>query len=123
MLDKLLELILAKAKLLNELTSCTKFMCFLMSVKLTVNQNKLSAYDIMKNILKLDNAEGQKIRLIGGPREFRANECFNFNSAGSDLTVVPTELTFYGIYLPIKQWSDFDVYKPESLEEQLKQVS
>lgn len=97
--DKLLELIIAKPKFLSELNSCTKFMCFLTSIKLTVSSNKVSAYDIMKNILKLDHEEGQKIRLLGGPREFTANLCLNL----MELTVaLPHELTFYGMYLPIK---------------------
>ena len=60
LLDKLLELYIAKRELLDGLKSLTRFACMLKTVKITVNNCEISCYEIFRHMLKFD-----EIPLIG----------------------------------------------------------
>ena len=53
--DKLLEMYIARRNLLKELDSCTKFICLLNSIKVSIESKELSWYQIYNQMLNLRN--------------------------------------------------------------------
>ena len=106
-LNKLLELQLKNRPILDELDSCTKYLCLLKSSKVWVGGKEVSSYQILKGLLGLSS-----IQFVGGPREppldALAQELI-------DLAVsTPDHQDFFGMFLPIRKWPNLVIFDPEN---------
>ena len=100
-------------KTLNNLNNCTMFVSLMQSVKVRVNGELISCYEIFKTMLGHDN-----IHLLNGPFEENVRKREELPESVRSLAIVrelaektPCFLTSFAIYLPIKKWSDFTVYE------------
>jgi hypothetical protein len=88
------------------------------SVKVRVNGEMISCYEIFKTMLGHEN-----IHLLNGPFEETVRKREEMPESVRSLAVVreladnlPCFLTSFAIYLPIKKWSDFTVYEKGDFE-------
>ena len=117
-LSKILEVFLASPKTLNLLTNCTMFVSLMVSVKVKVNGEILSCYEIFRTMLRHDD-----IHLLTGPFEEPVRKLEEMPESVRKLAVTqPLFLTCLGLFLPIRKWADFTVYEKGDFEHQLRKV-
>ena len=107
-LMKILEVLIAKPKVLNDfLTNCTMFENLMCSVRVRIQGHLISCYEIFRTMLKHD-------RLLGGCLEEPVRTLEEMPPELQELAVSEVHpYSSFGIFLPIKKWSAFNVYEKE----------
>ena len=91
------------------------FICLLQSIKVTLNEEELSCYEIFRVMLKNDN-----LHFLSNPYEEPVRQLSEMPDELQQLSVTnAANMSSLGFYLPIKKWSCFDVYEKETIEEQM----
>ena len=111
-LMKVLEVLLTKPRTLHRLTNCTMFVCFMSSVKVKVMGHMISCYEIFKTMLKHED-----IHLLTGAFEDPVRTLEQMPPEIQELAVENShDLASFGLFLPIKKWSNFTVYEKGTFE-------
>lgn len=118
-LMKVLEVFLTKPRTLNRLSNCTMFVCFMNSVKVRVQGHLITCYEIFKTLLRHDD-----LHLLSGAMEDPVRSLAQMPQEIQELAVdeQSNHLSSFGLFLPIKKWSDFTVYEKDTFELQLRKV-
>ena len=116
---KVLEVLLTKPRVLqNKLTSATMFVCLMSSVKVRLQGHEVSCYEIFRTMLKHSD-----IHLLNGPFEDPVRALEDMPIELQKLAVdVPHPMSSFGLFLPIKKWSDLTIYEKGTFEDQLRKV-
>ena len=115
-LDKLLEMFIAKPDYLKQLNNCTKFICLLSAITVTINGHSISCHSILNNVLNIKD----RIFLDS----VREEEIEDIHPNLQELKILaPHQLSFFGLFLPIEKWSDLTIFEPQTLNEQLRNAA
>ena len=118
-LQKTLEIMLLRPRLLKkELINCSMAVCFMNSIKVSIQGEELSCLEVFKTMLRHDD-----MHMMLGPFEEKQRSLKELPQALQDLAVAEQHpMTCFALYMPIKKWLHFNVYDKQNFDEQLRDI-